>query len=56
MKFILGVKKNMSQVFDDKGVVIPVTVLAVGPIIITQIKTIKTDGYNAVQVGFGVKK
>ena len=56
MKFILGVKKNMTQVFDDKGNVVPVTVLEAGPIVITQIKTEKTDGYNAVQVGFGTKK
>ena len=56
MKFILGVKKNMTQVFDDKGNVVPVTVLEAGPIVITQIKTIATDGYNAVQVGFGTKK
>jgi large subunit ribosomal protein L3 len=56
MKFILGVKKNMTQVFDEKGNVCPVTVLEAGPIIITQIKTLETDGYNAVQVGFGTKK
>jgi large subunit ribosomal protein L3 len=56
MKFILGVKKNMTQVFDEKGNVIPVTVLEAGPIVITQIKTIDIDGYNAVQVGFGEKK
>ena len=46
----------MTQVFDDKGNVVPVTVLEAGPIVITQIKTVKTDGYNAVQVGFGTKK
>jgi large subunit ribosomal protein L3 len=56
MKFILGIKKNMTQVFDDKGNVCPVTVIEAGPIVITQIKTKETDGYNAVQVGFGVKK
>jgi len=56
MKFILGVKKNMTQVFDEKGNVQPVTVLEAGPIVITQIKTVATDGYNAVQVGFGTKK
>ena len=56
MKFILGVKKNMTQVFDEKGNVCPVTVLEAGPVTITQIKTEKIDGYNAVQVGFGVKK
>lgn len=56
MKFILGLKKNMTQVFDDKGNVCPVTVLEAGPVIITQIKTEKIDGYNAIQVGFGTKK
>jgi len=56
MKFILGVKKNMTQVFDENGNVIPVTVLEAGPVIITQIKTVAIDGYDAVQVGFGVKK
>ncbi len=56
MKFILGVKKNMTQVFDDNGDVKPVTILEAGPIVITQIKTKLTDGYNAVQVGFGTKK
>jgi large subunit ribosomal protein L3 len=56
MKFLLAVKKNMTQVFDDKGNVVPVTVLEAGPVIVTQIKTMATDGYDAVQVGFGVKK
>lgn len=56
MKFILGVKKNMTQVFDEQGNVVPVTVLEAGPVIITQIKTVATDGYDAVQVGFGAKK
>ncbi len=46
----------MTQVFDDKGNVVPVTVLEAGPVVITQIKTKLTDGYNAIQVGFGVKK
>jgi large subunit ribosomal protein L3 len=56
MKFILGVKKNMTQVFDEKGNVIPVTVLEASPIIVTQVKTVATDGYNAVQVGYGERK
>lgn len=53
MKFILGTKVNMTQIFDEKGVVHPVTVLKAGPVVVTQIKTIAKDGYNAVQVGFG---
>lgn len=46
----------MTQVFDEQGNVVPVTVLEAGPVIITQIKTVATDGYDAVQVGFGTKK
>lgn len=46
----------MTQVFDEKGNVRPVTVLEAGPIVITQIKTKANDGYDAVQVGFGTKK
>ncbi len=56
MKFILGLKKNMAQVFDQNGVVSPVTVIEAGPMVITQIKTKEIDGYDAVQVGFGTKK
>lgn len=56
MKFILGTKQNMTQVFDDKGNVHPATVLSAGPLTVVQIKTVSKDGYNAVQVGFGEKK
>lgn len=56
MKFILGEKKNMSQVFDEKGNAHPVTVLNAGPVVVTQIKTKAKDGYEAVQVGYGEKK
>ncbi len=55
MKFILGTKVNMTQIFDEKGLVHPVTVLQSGPMVVTQVKTVATDGYNAVQVGFGEK-
>ena len=55
MKFILGTKVNMTQIFDDKGVVHPVTALKAGPLTVTQVKTVKSDGYNAVQVGFGTR-
>ena len=48
---ILGKKVGMTQVFDDNGVVHPVTVLKVGPCVITQLKTMKTDGYDAAQIG-----
>ena len=52
----LGIKIGMSQVFNDDGRVIPVTVIQAGPCIVTQIKTMKRDGYEAVQLGFGQVK
>lgn len=52
MKGILGTKMGMTQVFTENGEVIPVTVVAAGPVVVTQIKTIENDGYTAVQVGF----
>ena len=56
MRGLLGVKIGMSRVFDDKGEVVPVTVLNVGPCIVTQVKTLEKDGYEAVQLGYGHKK
>ncbi len=56
MKFTLGKKLNMTQVFDEAGLVHPVTVLQSGPLTVTAVKTVKTDGYNAIQVGFGSRK
>jgi large subunit ribosomal protein L3 len=53
MKFILGTKQYMTQVFDESGRVHPVTVISVGPIVVTQVKTKATDGYEAIQVGYG---
>lgn len=47
---VIGKKLGMTQVFDDKGLAIPVTVLEVGPLTVTQVKTVETDGYNAIQV------
>lgn len=55
MKFILGTKVNMTQIFDAEGVVHPVTVLKAGPLVVTQVKSVSTDGYDAVQVGYGEK-
>src|SRR5688572_2528589 len=49
---ILGKKLGMTTVFDEKGSIVPVTVVQAGPCHITQVKTIETDGYNAVQLGF----
>ena len=56
MKTILGKKMGMTQIFDEVGNVIPVTVIEAGPAVVTQIKTVETDGYNAVQVGFEDQK
>ena len=53
MKAIIGKKVGMTQIFDENGNVIPVTVVEAGPCVITQKKTIENDGYEAVQVGFG---
>ena len=49
---VIGKKLGMTQVFDEQGLAIPVTVIKVDPLTVTQIKTIETDGYNAIQVGF----
>jgi large subunit ribosomal protein L3 len=50
---ILGTKLGMTQIFDDEGRAIPVTVVQAGPCTVTQIKTQQTDGYTAIQLGFG---
>ena len=52
MKSVIGYKIGMTQVFTAEGTVIPVTVVEAGPVVVTQVKTIENDGYNAVQVGF----
>ena len=52
-KGLIGKKIGMTQIFDENGNVIPVTVVEAGPCVITQKKTIENDGYEAVQVGFG---
>ena len=56
MKTILGKKMGMTQIFDEEGNVIPVTVIEAGPEVVTQVKTVETDGYNAVQIGFEDQK
>ena len=56
MKSLLGIKLGMSQVFDEAGVVTPVTIVQAGPCFVTQVKTNETDGYEAIQVGFGEAK
>ena len=52
-KGLIGKKIGMTQIFDENGKVIPVTVVEAGPCVVTQKKTIENDGYEAVQVGFG---
>src|SRR3989344_6403306 len=56
MKFILGKKMGMSQIFEEDGTVVPVTVISVEPMKVTQIRTAENDGYEAVQFGSGSKK
>jgi len=56
MKFILGTKEGMTQVFDANGVCYPVTILRVEPATITQVKTEEKDGYTAVQIASGAQK
>jgi len=56
MKFVLGKKLRMSEIFGESGEVSPMTLIEAGPIIVAQIKTKEKDGYNALQVGFGEKK
>lgn len=56
MKQILGKKIGMTQIFDEDGVVIPVTVIQAGPVVVTQVKNPQTDGYSAIQVGYLDKK
>ena len=56
MKAILGKKMGMTQIFDENGNVIPVTVIEAGPEVVTQVKTVETDGYDGVQVGFEDQK
>ena len=55
-KAILATKVGMTQIFNDEGVLIPVTVLQAGPCVVTQVKTEENDGYSAVQVGYMDKR
>lgn len=56
VKSILGKKVGMTQIFDEQGRVVPVTVVEAGPCVVTQKKTVETDGYEAIQVGYGQAK
>lgn len=52
-KTLIGRKVGMTQIFDEQGKVIPVTAIEAGPCTVVQVKTVETDGYNAIQLGFG---
>lgn len=52
MAMLLGKKVGMTQVYDEKERLLPVTVIQAGPCVVMQVKTVETDGYNAVQLGF----
>lgn len=56
MKGLIGKKVGMTQIFDESGNVIPVTVIQAGPCYVTQVKTLESDGYQAVQLGYGEGK
>ena len=56
MQVILGTKIGMTQIIGEDGIVTPVTILQAGPVTVTQIKTVESDGYNAVQFGYGSGK
>ena len=56
MKALIGKKIGMTQVYDEKGVLIPVTVIKAGPCVVTAVKTVERDGYAALQLGFGARK
>jgi large subunit ribosomal protein L3 len=56
MKSLIGKKLGMTQVFDEQGRLVPVTVIEAGPCSVVQRKTVATDGYEAVQLGFGAQK
>lgn len=56
MKALLGTKIGMTQIISEDGATVPVTLIQAGPCTVTQVKTVETDGYNAVQVAYGVGK
>ncbi len=56
MKFILGKKQHMAQRFKADGSVCPVTAIQAGPCVVVQVKTTESDGYDALQLGYGEKK
>lgn len=55
MKFLLGTKQEMTQIFDEAGKVIPATILSAGPAVVTYVRDAEKDGYRAIQIGYGKK-
>ena len=53
MRGLIGKKMGMTRIYDENGLIVPVTLIQAGPCTVTQIKTNKKDGYEAVQVGYG---
>ena len=56
MKALIGKKIGMTQIYDEQGTLIPVTVIEAGPCVVTAVKTVERDGYDALQLGFGARK
>jgi len=56
MKALIGKKIGMTQIYDEQGTLIPVTVIQAGPCVVTAVKTVERDGYDALQLGFGARK
>ena len=56
MKALIGKKIGMTQVYDEQGTLIPVTVIEAGPCVVTAVKTVERDGYDALQLGYGARK
>ena len=56
MNTLIGTKLGMTQILGENGVVIPITVIQAGPCTVTQVKSVESDGYNAVQLGYGEGK
>jgi len=56
MRGLIGKKVGMTQIYNDQGDMIPVTIIEAGPCVVTQVKTESIDGYNAIQVGYGERK
>ena len=56
MKSLIGKKIGMTQIYDEKGKTVPVTVIQAGPCVVVDVKTVERDGYSAVQLGFGERR